>query len=64
MRTLPGPDRDAAQVILRHAIDRGELAPDIDMQIALDIITGLLWRRMILADQTLVLRALGVEPAT
>jgi hypothetical protein len=75
MRPVPGPDRDAAQVILQRAIDRGELAPDTDMQIALDVITGLLWRRMILADQTLdldyakrltamVLRALGVDPAS
>ena len=75
MRPLPGPDREAAQVILRRAIDRGELAPDTDMQIALDVITGLLWRQMILADQTLdldyanrltamVLRALGVDPAS
>ena len=75
LRPVPGPDRDAAQVILRRAMDRGELGPGTDVQIALDLITGLLWRRMILADQTLdldyakrltamVLRALGVDPAS
>jgi AcrR family transcriptional regulator len=73
MRPVPGPDRAAAQAILRHATDRGELAPDTDIQIALDLITGVLWRRMILADETLdrdyperltamLLRALGVDP--
>jgi AcrR family transcriptional regulator len=70
-----GPDRDSAQVILQRAIDRGELAPDTDLQIALDIITGPIWRRVIIAGETLdqdyakrltamVLRALGVDPAS
>jgi AcrR family transcriptional regulator len=75
MRRVPGPSRETGQVILQRAIDRGELAPDTDLQIALDIITGPMWMRVILAGETLdpdyakrltviVLRALGVDPAS
>jgi AcrR family transcriptional regulator len=75
MRRLPGPGREAGQVILQRAIDRGELAPDTDLQTALDIITGPMWMRVIIAGETLdpdyakrltamVLRALGVDPAS
>jgi AcrR family transcriptional regulator len=75
MRRVPGPDRDTAQIILQRAIDRGELAPDTDLQIALDIITGPIWRRVLIAGETLdadyakrltamVLRALGIDPAS
>jgi AcrR family transcriptional regulator len=75
MRRLPGPSREAAQVILQRAIDRGELAPGTDLQIALDIITGPMWMRVIIAGETLdpdyarrltamVLRALGADPAS
>jgi AcrR family transcriptional regulator len=74
MRPIPGPDRATAQIILQHAIDRGELAPGTDLRTALDLITGVLWRRMILADEPLdldyarrltamLVRALGVDPA-
>jgi AcrR family transcriptional regulator len=74
MRRVPGPDRDSGQVILQRAIDRGELAPGTDVEIALDIITGPIWRRVLIAGDTLgpdyakritamVLRALGVDPA-
>jgi AcrR family transcriptional regulator len=75
IRRVPGPSSEAGQVILQRAIDRGELAPDTDLQIALDIITGPMWMRVIIAGETLdpdyakrltamVLRALGVDPAT
>ena len=75
MRGVPGPDRDSARVILQRAIDRGELAPDTDLQIALDIITGPIWRRVIIAGDNLgedyakritamVLRALGADAAS
>jgi AcrR family transcriptional regulator len=75
MRRVPGPDRDSGQVILQRAIDRGELAPDTDMQVALDIITGPIWRRVLIAGDTLdsdyaqritamVLRALGADPVS
>jgi AcrR family transcriptional regulator len=75
MRRLPGPSREAAQVILQRAIDRGELARGTDLQIALDLITGPMWMRVIIAGETLdpdyarrltamVLRALGAEPAS
>jgi AcrR family transcriptional regulator len=75
MRRVPGPSRETGQVILQRAIDRGELAPGTDLQIALDIITGPMWMRVILAGETLdpdyarrltatVLRALGVDPAS
>jgi len=74
MRRVPGPSRAAGQAILQRAIDRGELAPDTDLQIALDIITGPMWMRVVIAGETLdpdyasrltamVLRALGVNPA-
>ena len=75
MRGVPGPDRDSARVILQRAIDRGELAPDTDLQIALDIITGPIWRRVMIAGDTLdpdyakritamVLRALAADAAS
>lgn len=75
MRRVPGPDRDSAQIILQRAIDRGELAPDTDLPVALDIIIGPIWRRVLIAGDFLdpdyakrltamVLRALGVDPAT
>ena len=74
IRRLPGPSREDAQAILQRAIERGELAPDTDMQIALDLITGpiSIWRRGIIAGETLdpdyakrltdmILRALGTD---
>jgi AcrR family transcriptional regulator len=75
MWRVPGPNREDWQTVLQRAIDRGELAPDTDMEIALDIITGPMWRRVIIAGDTLdpdyakrlttmVLRALGVDPAS
>jgi hypothetical protein len=74
MRRVPGPDRDSAQIILQRAIDRSELAPDTDLPVALDIICPI-WRRVLIAGDFLdpdyakrltamVLRALGVDPAT
>jgi AcrR family transcriptional regulator len=75
MQRVPGPNREDWQAVLQRAIDRGELAPETDMEIALDIITGPMWRRVIIAGDTLdpdyakrltamVLRALGVDPAS
>jgi AcrR family transcriptional regulator len=75
MRRVPGPNREDWQVILQRAIDRGELAPDADLEIALDMIGGPMWRRVIIAGDALdpdyaprltamVLRALGVDPAS
>jgi AcrR family transcriptional regulator len=75
IRRVPGPSREAGQVILQRAIDRGELGPGTDLEIALDVITSPMWMRLILAGETLdldyakrltamVLRALGVDPAT
>jgi len=75
MRRVPGPDRESAQVILQRAIDRGELAPDTDLPVALDIITGPIWRRVLIAGDilddeyakrltTMVLRALGADPSS
>jgi AcrR family transcriptional regulator len=39
-RQLPGPTRDDGRAILRRAIDRGELPPGTDIEIALDLITS------------------------
>ena len=75
MRRVPRPDRDSGRVILQRAIDRGELAPGTDLEIALDIITGPIWRRVMIAGDTLdmdyakritamVLRALGADAAS
>lgn len=68
---LPGPTREAARVMLRRAIDRGELAADTDIEIALDLITGPLVMRAVVMSAPLppdyaerlaaaVLRALGM----
>ena len=75
MRRVPGPGRDSARVILQRAIDRGELDPDTDLKTAIDIITGVVWRQVLIASETvdadfakrmttMVLRALGVNPAS
>jgi shikimate kinase len=37
----------------RQAIDRGELAPGTDLEIALDVITSPMWMRLTLAGETL-----------
>jgi len=74
MPRVPGPDRDGAQVILQRAIYRDEIGPDTDMEIALDVITGPIWRRVIIAGEILdpdyakrvtamVMRALGADPS-
>jgi AcrR family transcriptional regulator len=75
MRRVPGPGRDSARAILQHAIDRGELDPDTDLETAIDIITGVVWRQVLIASETLdvdfakrvtamVVRALGLNPAS
>ncbi|MEQ0561849.1 TetR/AcrR family transcriptional regulator [Amycolatopsis sp. NEAU-NG30] len=53
--SIGGPRRDLAEVMLRRAIDRGELPPDTDLELALDILAApIYWR--------LVVRQAPVEP--
>ncbi|MDT7643678.1 MAG: hypothetical protein QOC75_678, partial [Pseudonocardiales bacterium] len=45
LRTVRDPRRDRAATVVRRAIDRGELAPDTDLELALDFLGGpLYWR--------------------
>ncbi len=37
---LPGPTREDGRAVLRRAIDRGELPPGTDIELALDLIVG------------------------
>jgi AcrR family transcriptional regulator len=41
------PRREPADALLRRAIDRGELSPDIDVELALDLIYGALYHRLL-----------------
>ena len=41
------PRREPARALLRRAIDRGELPPDIDVDLALDLVYGPLYHRLL-----------------
>jgi hypothetical protein len=41
------PRREPASTLLRRAIDRGELRPDIDADLALDLVYGPLYHRLL-----------------
>ena len=41
------PRREPARALLRRAIDRSELPPDIDIDLALDIVYGPLYHRLL-----------------
>ena len=69
-RRLPGPTREDGRTILRRAIDRGELPPSTDVELALDLATSPLLVHAIFRGQplpahyperlaTAVLQALG-----
>jgi len=75
MHRVPGPSRRAVQMLLQRAIARGELAPDTDLELALDVITGPLVMRVFVGGEVLdqdyverftafVLRALGAVTST
>jgi len=49
---LPGPSRESGRVMLSRAVNRGELPADVDIEIALDLITAPLIVRGILLGQT------------
>lgn len=46
-RTIGQPRRDRAQVILDRAVQRGELAPETDTELALDLLAGPLYWRLV-----------------
>ena len=49
LTTVRDPRRDRAATVVRRAIDRGELAPDTDLELALDFLGGpLYWRLTII----------------
>lgn len=50
---LPGPSRESGRFMLRRAIDRGELPADVDIEIALDLITAPLIVHGFIQGQTL-----------
>jgi hypothetical protein len=41
------PRQEPARALLRRAIDRGELHPDIDVDLALDLVYGPLFHRLL-----------------
>ena len=41
------PRREPARALLKRAIDRGELPPDIDIELALDLVYGPLYHRLL-----------------
>ncbi|EFC79528.1 TetR-like C-terminal domain-containing protein, partial [Parafrankia sp. EUN1f] len=41
------PRRDAGTILIQGAIDRGELRPDVDIQVALDQLFGPLYFRLL-----------------
>jgi AcrR family transcriptional regulator len=51
IQQLPGPTREDGRAIMRRAIDRGELHPGTDVEIALDLVTSpLLVHALFLGD--------------
>ena len=46
-RRVLEPRRDQARAIFRRAIDRGEIAPDTKIEVALDILYGPLYHRLL-----------------
>jgi hypothetical protein len=40
--------RDVLRSVLRRAAERGEIAPDVDPEMLLDIVFGVLWYRLLL----------------
>jgi AcrR family transcriptional regulator len=70
---IPGPSREQGRTIFRRAIERGELAADTDVELALDLATSPVLIRAIFEAQPLtpgyperlaavVLRSIGYEP--
>jgi AcrR family transcriptional regulator len=53
MSRLPGPSREAGRVVLRRAIDRGELAADTDIEITIDLIGGPVIMRFFVMGESL-----------
>ena len=53
MSKLPGPSREAGRVVLRRAIDRGELPARADIELALDLITGPVIMRVFVMGESL-----------
>jgi hypothetical protein len=41
------PRRDAGREVFRRAIGRGELMPDVDVEVALDLLYGPLYHRLL-----------------
>jgi AcrR family transcriptional regulator len=41
------PRRDAGRAVFARAIERGEIAPDIDVEVALDLLYGPLYHRLL-----------------
>lgn len=50
---LPGPSREAGRIVLRRAIDRGELPAGTDIELALDLITGPVIMRVFVMGESL-----------
>ncbi|MDT7799236.1 MAG: hypothetical protein QOI78_2669 [Actinomycetota bacterium] len=53
--SIGGPRRDRAEVMLRRAVDRGELPADLDVEMAMDVLGAPIYWRM-------VVRRAPVEP--
>jgi AcrR family transcriptional regulator len=47
------PRRERGRAVLLRAIDRGEVAPDIDMELALDLLAAPIYWRLLVRDGTL-----------
>ncbi len=70
--TIGGPRRDRAEVMLRRAMDRGELPADLDVEMAMDVLGAPIYWRMVVRRAPVepdyldrlveyVLRALGAQ---
>jgi AcrR family transcriptional regulator len=47
------PRREAGAAMLRRAVERGELPPDVDAELALDLLAGPLYMRAVVAGDRL-----------
>ncbi|WP_326944129.1 TetR/AcrR family transcriptional regulator [Amycolatopsis sp. NBC_01307] len=70
--SIGGPRRDRAEVMLRRALDRGELRADLDVEMAMDVLGAPIYWRMVVRRAPVepdyldrlveyVLRALGAQ---
>lgn len=50
VETLVQPSRDAVAVVVRRAVDRGDLLPDVDPELFVDLLASVVYQRALFGD--------------